>query len=237
MDSKKLITEIKRKHKLSTNRQVAVYLGMTEVQLNNWKSSTKPLTPRQIANAIDKASNVAIRKAHLATIRPIIEFFPISSSPSRGGVSQELFSAGKKQNPMLDGLKDELSKSYGIYIFYDTRGRAIYAGKAKEQTLWNEMKSAFNRNRKTQSVYRVKHPQNPKTFVPANESFAQPIQTAVQLHDISAYFSAYEIDKAMINDLEALVVRAFANDLLNARMERFAGVRKAANSRPRKRRK
>ena len=41
------------------------------------------------------------------------------------------------------------------------------------------------------------------------------------LHDLATYFSAYEVADVMIDDLEALMVRSFANDLLNIRMERF----------------
>jgi len=36
-----------------------------------------------------------------------------------------------------------------------------------------------------------------------------------------AYFSAYDVALDMINNIEALLVRVYANGLLNARMEKF----------------
>ena len=41
------------------------------------------------------------------------------------------------------------------------------------------------------------------------------------LADIAAYFSAYEVAPGMIDVIETLLIRAFANDLLNKKMETF----------------
>jgi len=41
------------------------------------------------------------------------------------------------------------------------------------------------------------------------------------LHELAAYFSAYEVHPLMISNLESLVIRSFANDLLNKKMEHF----------------
>lgn len=228
MKSEKLIPELKRRHNLSSDKEVASYLGMTEVNLFNWRKQQTPLTARQIANAIAGASKAAIKKSQNNMIRPIVEFFPVTSVESRGGATFELFPAGKEDNPLHRGLREKLGQSNGIYIFYDTRGRAIYAGKAKRQNLWSEMKSAFNRERDTQTVYRVKHPERRQKFVPAHEHSRQQTRTQLQLNKLAAYFSAFEIDPEMIDDLEALIVRAFANDLLNAHMEKFSIVKGAA---------
>lgn len=84
------------------------------------------------------------------------------------------------------------------------------------------MKNAFNRKREVQEINLVKHPTNNKTFVPAHEQNRQPILTQLKLHDLACYFSAYQVDPGMVNDLEALLVRGFANDILNVRMEKFA---------------
>lgn len=228
MNSEELISELKRKHKLKTNREIANYLGMSEPNLSIWRKKNTQLSARQIANAISGANDAAIKKSHDDIIRPIVEFFPIEPIESRGGAKFELFPTRKDDNPLHRGLRTQLDQSKGIYVFYDTRGRAIYAGKAKRQSLWREMKSAFNRDRDTQKVYRVRHPERRQKFVPAFELSRQPIPTQLQLNDLAAYFSAYEIELDMIENLEALIVRAFANDLLNARMERFSGVKAAA---------
>lgn len=216
-----LIAELKRKLSIKTNRELARHLGVTELLLGNWSRQKDQLTPRQIANVIEKASSVAVAKSQRATLRPIVEFFPIDAVESSGGMKYELFPTGKDDNPLHVQLRAALNKAKGIYVFYDTRGRAIYAGKAKEQSLWSEMKSVFNRDRDTQKVYRVSHPTRRQDFRPAYEQPRQPVNTQLGLSDLAAYVSVYEVEKAMINDLEALLVRGFANDLLNKRMEKF----------------
>lgn len=107
-------------------------------------------------------------------------------------------------------------------MFYDSRGEALYVGKAKEQNLWDEMKSAFNRDRQTQKIRAVNHPYTGTGFKPAYESPRKIELFHMQLADLATYFSAYEVDNDMINNIEALLVRTFANGLLNARMEKFS---------------
>jgi len=221
MDAEDLIEAIKKKTGLNTISQVADYLGMTQPNLTHWQQRSAPLTPLMVANAIKGAAKASKNETHRTTIKPIVEFFPLTKKVSRGGMKFELFPAGKKDNPMLDGLREALSNSHGIYVFYDSRGQAIYAGKAKKKDLWSEMKSAFNRPRDTQSVYRVSHPERRQEFKPAYEKSRQPKPTNLRLFDLAAYFSAFEIAEGMIDNLEALIVRAFANDLLNVRMETF----------------
>jgi hypothetical protein len=122
-----------------------------------------------------------------------------------------------------------LAAKSGLYIFYDSRGRAIYAGQTKRQNIWKEMNLAFNRDRSAQVMTLVRHPKNEVDFKPANLKVRQPTDCLLKLHDIAAFFSAYEIIPDMVDDLEALLVRAFPNDLLNIKMERFGkGTRRAA---------
>jgi len=232
VNGRELIGEIKRKFALKTDKAVARRLGMTQLALLKWKRR-KSLTVRQIANAIDKSSKNALESAHGAMIRPIVEYFPLDAVESRGGVRYELFPAGKGDNPLHVQLRQILKGANGIYIFYDSRGRAIYAGKAKSQSLWGELKSVFNRDRDTQTVYRVRHPSRRQTFVPGYAKSRQPRRTPIRLSDLAAYVTAYEVDPAVIDNLEALLVRSFANDLLNVRMERFMGLRTGAKRRSR----
>jgi hypothetical protein len=119
-------------------------------------------------------------------------------------------------------LKDSLDGSHGIYIFYDSRGQALYVGKARQQSLWKEMNLAFNRSREVQQIKLVAHPDRNQEFRPGHEKLRRPHDRQLELADLSYYFSAYQIDDGMIDDLEALLVRGFANDLLNVRMEKFA---------------
>jgi hypothetical protein len=224
MKGKELIFALKRKLRVSTDVDLAVKLGMTPMALNTWKNKKKDLSPLQIANAIDKSAKAEVKRTHASLIRPIVEFFPLDATDSRGGAKYELFpTSGDEANPQHVELRTLLGKTNGIYVFYDTRGRAIYAGKAKAQSLWGEMKSVFNRDRgRIQSVYRVQHPKRRQKFKPAHIQPRQPKRTQLHLSDLAAYVSIYEVDPQMINGLEALLVRGFANDLLNARMEKFS---------------
>lgn len=216
-----LIAELKRKFTISTDRALAARLGMTEIALGNWKKRTEPLSVRQIANAIDKASRIAVAHSQQSMIRPIVEFFPIErasvGSNGKYAVMRSGTGAGKHRN----GLKAELEAAKGLYIFYDTRGKALYAGQTKRQNLWKEMNLAFNRDRSAQVMTLVKHPTNDVPFVAANKKVRQPTDVNLKLHDLAAYFSAIEVTDAAIDDLEALLVRVFPNDLLNFKMEKF----------------
>jgi hypothetical protein len=90
-----------------------------------------------------------------------------------------------------------------------------------------ELKNAYNRERgDVQSIYRVTHPNNNYHFKSSEEKSRQIRRLSVPIFELAAYFSAYEVEKDLINKLEALLVRAFANDLLNVRMERLAPKKK-----------
>ena len=90
-------------------------------------------------------------------IVPIAEFFEIKYGDSTRGAGYEIINADSSK--YAEGVKQALQSSYGIYIFYDSRGRALYAGKAQEQSLWKEMNSAYNRDRgDLQQIRLVYHP-------------------------------------------------------------------------------
>jgi len=155
----------------------------------------------------------------------VVEFFKIDRDESSLKKKRMLFRAEdghKKTHPYLFGLMNELKNNHGIYIFFDSRGQAIYAGKARFQSLWIEMTAAFNRNRgEVQGIKRVNHPTHRVSYKTSDEKTRQIVERAVPLHELAIYFSAYRVDDAMINKLEALLVRSFANNLLNKRMEKF----------------
>jgi hypothetical protein len=82
------------------------------------------------------------------------------------------------------------------------------------------MNLAFNRDRgEVQSIKRVDHPSSRVVYKEA-EHGRRPIKKhSVALHELASYMSAYEVANDLIGKLEALIVRTFANDLLNVRME------------------
>jgi len=225
------IRALKRKLKIEGDSQLASALGVTHPSILNWKRSKK-VTPLQLANLVHSAPLAATRHFQAKAIRPVVEFFPIRKCASARKAKFELFTVKDEQgglHPYWTGLKGELNRTYGVYVFFDSRGHAIYAGKAKSQTLWREMIAAFNRERESvQKIKRVRHPENRVSYRTAEEKSRQIVEHSVLLHEIASYFSAYYVDAAMINDLESLLVRSFANDLLNIRMERFTRRRKSS---------
>lgn len=228
MHGSDLIKEFARKieqvcgHGTATDAKIAATLGITLPGLNKYRSGV--VTPRQVVNL--SRSFAKAQRDHLisSTIVPIVEFMPIDAHMKGGGRSFQIFptEAGSRSHPYLQGLRDRLEKTHGIYVFHDSRGRSIYAGKAHKLSLWSEMNNAFNRDRReVQSIKRVSHPTNRIAYKRHDEKSRQIVRQAVPLHDIAAYFSAFEVPELLIGKFEALIVRAFANDLLNVRMENF----------------
>ncbi len=217
-----LIEALGKKLGTSSQSELAEVLGVTVGTLHNWKNRNEDLSALQVASALAKSQTTAVRTAQLTTIQPIVEFYPIERCPSKREASWQVFDGGKDAILYAQGLKAALADGYGIYIFYDSRGQALYVGKAREQTIWKEMNLAFNRKRDVQTISLVQHPQGNQEFKPGYEKLRQPKDMRLELFDLAHYFSAYQVDDGMIEDLEALMVRGFANNLLNVRMETFA---------------
>jgi DNA-binding XRE family transcriptional regulator len=206
------------KLKVNTKRDLAKKLGLSENTLSNWKDST--LTPMWLADAIAKTKKISVKNSQIDTIWPIVEFYEITACQAKGGVSWQIFDSSDASNKYSRGLKNELGVP-GIYIFYDSRGQALYVGKSKKQSLWDEMNEAFNRDR-VQTIKLTKHSGNGE-FEPAYQydKLKRIEKIQVRLHHLAHYFSAYKIIDGMIDDVEALLIRGFANDLLNIKMEKF----------------
>ncbi len=232
MNANELLAALSRKIGSGKRKDLAQFLGVSQMALYNWERKKKPLTPNQIANAVVKAERAAFKRARTQVLRPIAEFFPLEVTRSRQGIKFELFATDDTSSAYRTGLRKVLQTTRGVYLFYDSRGRALYAGKAKQQPLWREMKNAFNRDRDTQKLYRVRHPKGNVQFSTATVQGRQPRVTEIQLNELAKYFSAYQVDDDMINEVEAMLVRGFANDLLNKKMERFQHARVGTRGKP-----
>lgn len=222
MKATELIEALSKKLETNSQAELASVLGVTVGTLINWRNRDEDLSPLQVASALAKSRSAAVRKAQLETIQPIVELYPIDKCSSPRNAIWLVFNGGASAGLYARGLKDALEKSYGIYIFYDSRGKALYVGKAREQSIWQEMNKAFNRKRDIQNISLVRHPERNQKFKPGYEKLRQPKDKQLELFDLAFYFSAYHVDDGMIDDLEALMVRGFVNDLLNVRMETFA---------------
>jgi len=228
MKGRELVRALGRKfagrgtHRVLARNQLARRLGTTGANLWRWMQPGRTITPLQVANLVATAMGHARLTAEREAIEPIIEFFDLEPDESRRGRRVELFSPSlAERHPYLRGLREQLKQHRGIYIFYDSRGRALYAGKASRRSLWGEMKSAFNRERDVQKIKQVRHPHNRVPFLSSKEKVRQIRAEEVVLYDLAKYASAYAVPPGLIGTLEALLVRGFANDLLNVRMEHF----------------
>ncbi|AUA58284.1 Uncharacterised protein [Achromobacter spanius] len=214
------IASLRGKLDVGTNGRFSQELGISVGTVNNWLKYG--LTGRKLADGLLKSRQRAVKSAHECAIMPVVEYFQLSAHRrSSNGVAELFPTRAPDSTKALLGLKSVLENSHGIYVFYDSRGRALYVGKAQRQSLWKEMNLAFNRDRDTtQRVYRVQHPER-GDFKTSDEYARQVKLTRRHLSHLATYFSAYKVDDALINELEALLVRSFANDLLNVKMERF----------------
>ncbi len=224
MNGDDVISALMKKLKVNDDRALSQKLGITAQTINIWKRR-ETVTARQLASLVSRAIGAGVADLQRNAIRPIAEFFRIDKCPSKQGANYELFDTETKDkdtHPYWEGLRKELEEHCGVYIFFDSRGRAIYVGKARYQELWKEMNQAFNRERgDVQKIRKVNHPSRKQTFRNSDEKSRQIQEYRVPLHELASYFSAYQVADRMIADVEAMLVRSFANDLLNKRMERF----------------
>lgn len=218
MNGKILIKVLKQKFEASSDSELSKVSGVSIATINAWKANTADLSPLQIGNLVSKARKREATRCVLSAIQPIIEYSKINKIDSKNGANIELIPTKEGKGKII---RDELESSKGIYVFYNSQCKVIYLGKAKRQNLWKEMNLAFNRDRSSQVVWVVNHPEKGKHFTPAHQKLRKLRKTRVQLCDIATYFSAYKVNVDLIDNLEALMIRGFANDLTNTRMETF----------------
>lgn len=227
MNGKELIDQVRRSIAVAgspapTDRAVAEHLGISITGLANWRSRDV-VTTRQMVGLLTAAVKASKRRTESEAIKPIVEFFQIQRTTVGNGSNCRIFDPGKGENehPYLTGLKRELEGHRGVYIFYDSRGRALYTGKTKAQSLWKEINLAYNRDRdpNLQRILRVQHPERRQDFRTSDEMRRQIRPINVRLHELAEYVSAYQVSEGMIGDIESLLIRAFPNDLLNKKIE------------------
>ena len=210
MDINNFLDKIKQKFNLESELELASTLNITNQTLKKYRESNK-LTEFQMANLFEKAMDARETDSFKKAIKPIVEFYPINFTEARNGIDWKILSSDKKAFPDDYKLKEELDKYIeGIYFFYNSEGKIIYAGKT-HSNLWKEINFAFNRDRKSQKMYRVNHDRKNKVLKEVN----------VKLHDIAHYFSVYETHCNLTHNLEAFIIRAMPNNLTNVRMEKL----------------
>lgn len=200
-----------------SDRQLREYLGVNAQTLKNWRQGgLSPLKMRRLINSVYESGKKESREN---LISPICEFVEINQGHSANNKKKVL--CKKTSTSYYSDIINVLGRKKGIYIFYDSCGRALYVGKTEKKDIWFEMNVAYGRHRPTQHLYVVKHPSTNKKWVRETHSKARITKTRVDMSDVAKYFSAYEVDEHQIAQIEALLIRAFPNDLMNVRMEKF----------------
>ncbi len=194
---------------VSNDSELAARLGVTSPAISLWKKR-ETVTARQIIGLMLSSQKAAVRNVERAGIRPVVEFFPLKKRKVGKGSTFEIFDKTDGQqepHPYLSGLRKELEKHHGVYVFFDSSGRSIYVGKARKQNLWKEMNLVFNRDRNVlQTIRRVKHPSTKSTYKTSDEKDRQIVEISVPLHELAAYVSAYAVDDGLISVVEAMLV-------------------------------
>lgn len=229
--AERLLPKLQNSLSTRTESEVAEKLGITPQAITHWKRNRLGLSSLQVANFIKKTRKQAVSDSQSILIKPIVEFYPITKI--KAGKDYELFTYDASAKKYPRELNGYLKEAVGLYIFYDSRGRALYVGETTAQNLWKEMCLAFNRRRKGQDITRVTHPINNIVFKTANEKERKLKDANLRLHELASYFSAYEVDSDVIGKLEAFLIRVFPNDLLNSKMESIAKKNKKRKKRVR----
>ena len=166
---------------------------------NNWKNGSS------VGGKAAKAfvENMA-RALILSSYKIVAELEPIRVSDESAGSNQKEtdFFEAKDMKKILGAPEQK-----GIYIFYDSMGEAIYAGKTEKNTLWQEMKSAYNRKRSVQQKFK-------------RTSGITIYKKPYYLYEVAAYASVYSVKSYAIGFIEALLIHSFPNDLTNVRVEK-----------------
>lgn len=193
----KIIDVLKEAYQCS-DKDLGKNLGLSKSKIADWKRKGAC----QKDNVISFV-NAIVKHAIKNSFTPIAELKEIEalSKESSFEVGVELSKESKE--------KIQANCSGGIYIFYDSRGKAIYAGQSKKssrQSLWNEINAAFNRNRK-----------KGQTIICDDNGHLR--KRSYYLYEVAKYITIYLVHEFAIKDFEALLIRSFPNDLTNIRME------------------
>lgn len=217
MDGNTFIAELKRKFGARNNSQLAQFLGTTDANLSDLSQKTS-LTPRQVSGLMQRLEYQAKRKSLAGAIEPLVEYYEIDLQLSKQGANWLILN---KKSHNYSQIYEWLVENHGIYVFFDSIGRALYIGKAKKTWLWDEMNAAFNREMSQLNIYSVGHPYRRSNLVPAYKRERIIRKTNIKLYDCANYFSAYKVDDLLIDGVEALITRTFANNLVNVKVEKF----------------
>jgi len=104
----------KAKPKIKTDQDLCRYLGVTQQALLSWKNKNRTVDGKLIAQLIRKSRQSATKASHIDTIKPIVEFFPVTPVPTSHNKNYQIFESDNNATRYKKELKDRLAGSHGI---------------------------------------------------------------------------------------------------------------------------
>lgn len=201
-----LLDELKRSFGVSSASELVVLTGYTKGRLSQIKNER--LGAKAVAKLIKRSTDAGTEN-HASLIRPVVELFQVEpDSKSEKDFIDTRLDDRKK-------LKRLLEKEIGIYSFYNSELEVVYVGKTKT-SLWKEMKQTYNRKMPRYKRYQVNHPHG--RFSSPTDGVRQMKLGDFHFYDAVSYFSAYVVPENFIDIVETLLIRIFANELINVQM-------------------
>lgn len=186
---------VAEQNNVDSQSQIASYLGINQSALSAYKNSNSA-GPNALKNILHHLTSSMQKTTLSNVIQPIIEFKRIN--PEKYNAKYVILPNEHKK----DQLKESLEKKVGVYLFYNSQGKNFYIGKT-EKDLYIEITQQLGR--------RI-------------EFYSEGIKKNKILQgDVVHYLTVYQIEpKALIKDFEALLIRSYANDNTNKKMENFS---------------
>lgn len=210
-----VLESIAKKLKYENVTQMQKAFGHT----NLYSLAQNKATPEWIGTIAMHAYNAGESSARESAVRTIVEFYPIDA---KHAAAKKLLDADQRSGPANKyhhGLRKELEHAKsGIYVFFDSMGKAIYIGKTVNQNIWRRMHQSF-KSKEVNQLYRVNHPKINVEYKSSEEKQRKLKPHQVKVYEVARYFSAYDVHRNLVGTVEALLIRTAANDLQNTRME------------------
>lgn len=96
MNGSEIIATLKKRFKAKDNQELARCMGIETAAIQKWKSSKK-ISENRWLGAIKTANEAGSKTALAHALNPVVEFFHIDKTTSKGGAKYEIFSISDEQ--------------------------------------------------------------------------------------------------------------------------------------------
>jgi len=179
---------------IRTQKELASVFGVQQPTIGNWERGKSYPKERPITDLLRHRARLRVEP--LAEMKAIV--------PHKRGKTWTITARSDRHSYW----KKRLQRKKGIYIFYDSRGSATYVGQSKV-CLFTEIQQRLGAE--------VRDPRFYHELIKSGSGQSQLVQGHV-----TRMLTVYEIlDEGAIHNIEALLIRGLANDLMNKHLENF----------------